>query len=107
MQLARVIGSVVATRKAEGLEGIRLLWVVQVDASGKDVGSPFCAADTTQAGVGDLVHLTQSREAALAMPEPFVPVDAAIVAIVDSVDGVAPTVDGRWNGPAYGAKGAA
>ena len=39
--------------------------------------------------------------------EPFVPVDAAIVAIVDSVDGVAPTVDGRWNGPAYGAKGAA
>lgn len=88
MQLARVVGTVVATRKSPGLEGIRLLWVVPIDSRGRDVGAPLVAADTTSsAGPGEVVHLTLSREAALAMPEPFVPVDAAIVAIVDHVGG--------------------
>lgn len=85
MQLGRVLGTVVASRKTEGLEGIRLLYVIALDEQGDDRGDPFVAADTTQAGPGDLVHLTGSREAALAMPEPFVPVDAAILAIVDHV----------------------
>lgn len=85
MQLGRVLGTVVASRKTEGLEGIRLLYVIALDERGNDRGDPFVAADTTQAGPGDLVHLTGSREAALAMPEPFVPVDAAILAIVDHV----------------------
>lgn len=86
MLLARVIGQVVATRKTPGLEGIRLLMVQPVDEGGADRGKPLCAADVTQAGPGELVHLTTSREAALAMPDPFVPVDAAIIAIVDAVD---------------------
>ncbi len=86
MLLARVIGNVVATRKTPGLEGIRLLMVQPIDEHGADRGKPFCAADTTQAGPGDCVHLTTSREAALAMPDPFVPVDAAIIAIVDQID---------------------
>lgn len=85
MYLARVIGHVVATRKVAGLEGIRLLLVQPVDEAGQNRGKPVTAADTTQAGPGDLVHVTTSREAAIAMPDPFVPVDAAIIGIVDSV----------------------
>lgn len=88
MYLARVIGNVVSTRKVPGLDGIRLLLVQPVAEDGKDRGKPLTAADVTQAGPGDLVHVTSSREAALAMPDPFVPVDAAIIAIVDRVDGV-------------------
>jgi ethanolamine utilization protein EutN len=85
MYLARVIGTVVATQKVPGLEGIRLLMVQPVDEQGRSRGKPLAAADTTQAGPGDLVHVTTSREAAIAMPDPFVPVDAAIIAIVDAV----------------------
>jgi ethanolamine utilization protein EutN len=85
MHLGRVLGTVVATRKVEGLEGVRMMYVIAIDEHGNDRGDPFVAADTTQAGPGDIVHLTGSREASLAMPEPFVPVDSAIVAIVDHV----------------------
>lgn len=86
MLLGRVIGNLVATRKVPGLQGIRLLMVQPVDEQGRDRGKPLCAADLTQAGPGDRVHVTTSREAALVMPDPFVPVDAAIIAIVDHVD---------------------
>lgn len=85
MFLARVIGQVVATRKVPGLEGIRLMMVQPVGEDGSSRGKPLAAADVTLAGPGDLVHVTTSREAALAMPDPFVPVDAAIIAIVDEV----------------------
>lgn len=107
MQLGRVIGTVVATRKVEGLDGIRLLYVVGVDANGASRGHPFVAADVTLAGPGDIVHLTASREASLAMPEPFVPVDAAILSIVDHVGGVDLRLGGGAGGGATGAKGAA
>lgn len=85
MLLGRVIGTVVATVKAPGLEGIRILMVQPIGEDGQDRGKPIAAADTTLAGPGDVVHLTTSREAAIAMPDPFVPVDAAIIAIVDQV----------------------
>ncbi len=86
MYLAKVIGNVVATQKVAGLQGIRLLMIQPVAEDGAARGKPLVAADTTQAGPGDLVHVTTSREAALAMPDPFVPVDAAIIAIVDQVN---------------------
>ena len=85
MLLGRVIGNVVATTKVPGLQGIRLLLVQPVGEDGRERGKPLAAADTTLAGPGDLVHFTTSREAALAMPDSFVPVDAAIIAIVDQV----------------------
>jgi ethanolamine utilization protein EutN len=91
--LGKVIGQVVASRKAEGLQGIRLLLVQPVAEDGTPRGLPLCAADATQAGPGDLVHLTQSREAALALPDPFVPVDATIIAVVDQVH-IEPTLAG-------------
>ncbi|OFW66317.1 MAG: ethanolamine utilization protein EutN [Actinobacteria bacterium RBG_16_68_21] len=87
MQLAEVIGTVVASVKYEGLEGVKFLVVQPLDRDRQPVGRPVVAADAVaMAGPGELVYVVGSREAALAMPEPFVPVDHAIVGIVDAVD---------------------
>jgi len=91
MYLGIVTGTVVAERKASGLEGKKLLLVQPVDERGQKVGDVQAAVDTVQAGVGDLVYLVGSREAALALDPWFVPVDAAIVGIVDGVDAEPPT----------------
>ncbi len=86
MYLGVVKGTIVADRKASGLEGKKILLVQPVDEHGKAVGDLQGAIDTVQAGVGDLVYLVGSREAALACDPWFVPVDAAIVGIVDGLD---------------------
>ncbi len=86
MYLGIVTGTVVAERKASGLEGKKILLVQPVDENSKPLGDIQAAIDTVQAGVGDLVYLVGSREAALALDPHFVPVDAAIVGIVDDVD---------------------
>lgn len=86
MQLARVIGTVVATRKYTGLEGIKFLIVQPLSRQQRPVGEPVVAADgTAQAGPGELVFVVGSREAAQALPIKFVPVDHAIVGIVDDL----------------------
>lgn len=77
----------VATQKAEGLEGVKLLVVQPLDKYLQPQGDPEIAADgTAQAGPGELVFVIYSREAALALPEWFVPVDLAITGIVDETD---------------------
>ncbi len=87
MQLGRVIGTVVATIKYQGLEGIKFLIVQPLDKQQRPVGQPVVAADgVAMAGPGDLVYVVASREAAQALPETFVPVDHAIVGIVDAVE---------------------
>jgi microcompartment protein CcmK/EutM len=94
MYLGRVIGTVVATRKYAGLEGVKLLVVEPLAQRGdrlETAGEAHVAADATrEAGPRDLVYLVSSREAALALEETFVPVDAAIVGIVDQVWNPAP-----------------
>lgn len=86
MQLAEVTGTVVASVKYEGLEGVRMLIVQPLDRDGNPDGGMVVAADAVEmAGPGELVYVVGSREAALAMPQPFVPVDHAIVGIVDQV----------------------
>jgi len=85
MYLGIVTGTVVADRKAEGLTGCKLLLVQPVDDTGRATGDVQVAVDTVAAGVGDHVYLVGSREAALALTPWFVPVDAAIVGIVDQV----------------------
>ncbi len=85
MYLARVVGTVVAERKYEGLGGQKLLLVQPLDHEEKPLGGLEVAVDTVRAGSGDLVFLVGSREAALALEPSFVPVDAAIVGIVDRV----------------------
>jgi len=87
MQLARVMGTVVATTQYEGLKGVKFLIVQPLSKSQQKEGRPVVAADATaQAGPGELVFIVGSREAAQAMPIPFVPVDHAIVGIVDDVE---------------------
>lgn len=86
MYLGRVIGTVVATQKYEGLEGKKLLMVTPLNHRLERTGDDHVAVDTVQAGRGDLVYLVGSREAALALDPWFVPVDAAIVGIVDDVN---------------------
>ncbi len=87
MQLARVKGTVVATIKSKGLEGVRFLIVQPLDKHQEPVGGEIVAADAVHmAGPGELVYYVSSREAAEAMPERFVPVDHAIVGIVDEVE---------------------
>ena len=86
MKLAKVIGTVVASTKAAGLEGVRFLIVQPLDRDRREVGEPVVAADgVAMAGPGELVYIVASREAALACPDTFVPVDHAIVGIVDEV----------------------
>ena len=84
MKLGRVVGTVVATVRAEGMEGLKLLVVRPLTAELRDAGMPFVATDASaQAGPGDLVTYEASREAALLHDPWFVPVDHAIVGIVD------------------------
>ncbi len=84
MKFGRVIGTLVSTKKVQGLEGMKFLVVQPLDEKRHPKGEPYIATDATaQAGYGELVFVVASREAALAMDPSFVPVDAAIVGIVD------------------------
>jgi ethanolamine utilization protein EutN len=90
MQLARVMGTVVATVKTPQLQGVKLLVIQPLDRSLKPVGGQLVAADAVHmAGPGELVYFVAAREAAQAMPDPFVPVDHAIVGIVDALSTLA------------------
>lgn len=87
MQLARVIGTLVATHKVEALRGVKLLIVQPLRRDLAPRGEPVVAADAVaMAGPGELVYIVGSREAAQALAQPYVPVDHAIVGIVDRVD---------------------
>jgi len=86
MHLGRVIGTVVATEKTPDLEGVRFLIVQPLTRDLANRGRPVIAADGVHmAGPGELIYYVGSREAAQAMPEPFVPVDHAVVGIVDQL----------------------
>lgn len=90
MQLARVTGTLVASVKAEGLEGVKLLIVQPLDRRLQPDGEPVVAADGVHmAGPGELVYVVGAREASQALPNTFVPVDHAIVGIVDAVEELA------------------
>ncbi|MBI5789195.1 MAG: EutN/CcmL family microcompartment protein [Candidatus Schekmanbacteria bacterium] len=86
MFLGRVMGTVVATVKHEGLEGIKLLLVEPLNHKLERKDKPIVVVDTMQAGLGEVVFLEDGREASMTLPIPFVPVDGAIVGIVDMVD---------------------
>jgi ethanolamine utilization protein EutN len=87
MKFARVIGNLVATRKTDGLEGVKFLIVQPLDVERQPQGEAYVAADAThQAGLDELVFVIASKEAAFALPVEYVPVDAAVVGIVDDVD---------------------
>jgi ethanolamine utilization protein EutN len=86
MKLGRVVGRVVSTKKLAYLEGRTLLLVQQVESDLSPVGRPLVAIDTVKAGEGDLVYFEGGKEAAQSLPDWFNPTDAAVIAVVDSVD---------------------
>jgi ethanolamine utilization protein EutN len=86
MLLGRVIGTVVPCVVYHGLEGVPMLFVQPLDHAGAPEGPPIVAADSTRmAGPGELVYYEGGREAALALAPAFVPVDHAILGIVDDL----------------------
>jgi microcompartment protein CcmK/EutM len=86
MHLARVTGTVVASTITPGLEGTRLLILQPLDRKLEPRGSAVVAADAVaMAGPDELVYYVASREAAVAMPESFVPIDHAVIGIADAV----------------------
>jgi ethanolamine utilization protein EutN len=87
MLFGRVQGTAVCTIKYPGIEGIRLLVVQPLNKNLEPVGTLQVACDTVDAGIGDICVMVRSREAALAMPEiQFVPVDLALVGIINELD---------------------
>ena len=86
MQLARVIGDVVATRKDESLSGIPLLIVQPLTVDRQPAGRPLVAVDSVGAGVGDEVFFVRGKEAGFPFYPAEPPVDAGIVGIVDRWD---------------------
>ena len=86
MQLARVIGDVVMTRKDESLAGITLLIVQPLTPEGEPAGRPLVAVDAVGAGVGEEVFFVRGKEASFPFYPGLPPVDAGIVGIVDHWD---------------------
>jgi microcompartment protein CcmK/EutM len=83
MQLARVIGDVVATRKDANLTGIKLLLIQPIAADGSAAGRSLVACDSIGAGAGENVFFVRGREAAYPFYPVEAPSDATIVGIVD------------------------
>jgi ethanolamine utilization protein EutN len=86
MLLGRVIGTVVPSLLVDELASTPLLWIQPLDREGEADGEPLvCADGTRMAGPGQVIYWVASREAALALDPWFVPVDDAIVGLVDDV----------------------
>jgi microcompartment protein CcmK/EutM len=83
VQLARVLGEVVATMKDANLTGLKLLVLQPLSASGEAVGRTLVALDSVGAGVGENVFFVRGREAAFPFYPAEPPTDACIVGIVD------------------------
>ena len=86
MQIGRVIGDVVATRKDDSLVGITLLLVQPLTPDHQPVGRPLVAVDSVGAGVGEEVFFVRGKEASFPFYPAQPPVDAGIVGIVDHWD---------------------
>ena len=86
MILAKVVGTVVATRKDERLVSQKLLLAQPIGPDGKAKGNHLVAVDTVDAGGGDTVLIVSGSSARMAADLRELPVDAAIVGIVDNVE---------------------
>ena len=86
MNLAKVLGSVVATRKEESIEGLKLLLLGQADSEGELTGSVVVAVDVVGAGEGEYVLYASGSSARQTVMTDGKPVDSVVMAIVDSWD---------------------
>ncbi|MBI4911710.1 MAG: EutN/CcmL family microcompartment protein [Acidobacteria bacterium] len=85
MLIAKVVGEVVASHKAEGITGHKLLLVQPVDPQGQAKGNALVASDAVGAGPGEWVILTQGSSARMTPSTEGKPVDAVIIGILDTV----------------------
>jgi len=88
MQLARVIGTVVATVKNESLEGRTLLVIQTLNKNLEPSGKPMVAVDSVGAGIGELVFWCRGKEASFPFKREDTPTDCTVVGIIDSDDHV-------------------
>lgn len=86
MQVAKVIGDIVTTRKDDNLQSIPLLVLQPLDAAGTPVGRTLVAVDSVGAGVGEIVFFVRGKEASFPFAPTQVPADAGVVGIVDHYD---------------------
>jgi microcompartment protein CcmK/EutM len=86
MNLGRVVGTVVATRKESSLDGLRFMLVRHLDENGKESGGQVVAADAVGAGPGEVVLVATGSSARQTLATDKKPCDAVIMAIVDSWD---------------------
>jgi microcompartment protein CcmK/EutM len=86
VQLARVIGDVVASHKDENLSSLKLLILQPIAADGSDTGRTVVAVDAVGAGVGETVFFVRGKEASFPFFPTEVPTDAGVVGIVDRWD---------------------
>ena len=86
MQLARVIGNVVSTRKDDNLAAVTLLILQPIAPDGSDLGRTLVAVDAAGAGVGERVFFVRGKEASFPFHPVEVPTDAGVVGIVDHWD---------------------
>jgi microcompartment protein CcmK/EutM len=84
MQLARVVGSVVATRKEESMQGLKLLLVRPLDEEGRESGNAIVSADAVGAGPGEIVLIAAGSSARQTLVTDKRPVDSVVMAIVDN-----------------------
>lgn len=90
MLIASVVGTTVSTIKDEKLSGRKLLILRQTDETGSPFGKPYVAVDTVDAGIGDLVLTCAGSSARQTNITKDTPVDAVVMAIIDSLE-----VDGK------------
>ncbi|MDN3015850.1 EutN/CcmL family microcompartment protein [Paenibacillus sp. BSR1-1] len=86
MRLGIVIGSIWATRKEEGMTGLKLLVIQPIKPDGSFIQTPIIAADRIGAGKGDQIIFAEGSSARAIVPDVVSPLDAAIIGIVDQTE---------------------
>ena len=86
MFLAKVVGKIVSTTKDEGLNGKKILIIAPIDMNGAVTGKEIVSIDSVGAGIGDQVLVTEGSVSMYAFGENQIPIDSAIVAIIDTIE---------------------
>jgi ethanolamine utilization protein EutN len=86
MRIGTVVGNIWATRKEDGLTGLKFLFVQLEDTAGAPIDVPVIAADRIGAGIGDRVMITLGSAARFVITDKDLPIDAVVIGIVDSID---------------------
>lgn len=86
MLICKVVGHVWATKKEESMNGMKLMIVQEIDSNGRNKGNTFVAADVVGAGIGEQVLTVSGSTARKVFGREDVPADAAIVAIIDTLE---------------------